>query len=79
MVARRHPARGRDARRIGATRAEDDRRRGIERRPEPGTPPPSDYRFIDRLDYMLNGAGFTYDQVPHLWLVDVGDRRGAAA
>ena len=38
---------------------------------EPGTPPPSDYRFIDRLDYMLNGAGFTYDRVPHLWLVDV--------
>ena len=20
---------------------------------------------------MLNGAGFTYDKVPHLWLVDV--------
>jgi dipeptidyl aminopeptidase/acylaminoacyl peptidase len=56
---------------VGATRAEDDRRRGIERRPEPGTPPPSDYRFIDRLDYMLNGAGFTFDRVPHLWLVDV--------
>jgi dipeptidyl aminopeptidase/acylaminoacyl peptidase len=54
----------------GATRAEDDRRRGIERRREPGTPPDSDYRFIDRLDYMLNGAGFTYDRIPHLWLVD---------
>ena len=36
--------------------------------PEP--PPPSDYRFIDRLEYMLNGEGFTYDQVDHLWLVD---------
>ena len=24
---------------------------------EPGEPPPSDYRFIDRLEYMLNGAG----------------------
>ena len=56
---------------IGSTRAEDDRRRGIERRPTPGTPPSSDYRFIDRLDYMLNGTGFTYDRVPHLWLVDV--------
>jgi dipeptidyl aminopeptidase/acylaminoacyl peptidase len=56
---------------VGATRADDDRRRGIERRPEPGTPPPSDYRFIDRLDYMLNGAGFVFDKVPHLWLVDV--------
>jgi dipeptidyl aminopeptidase/acylaminoacyl peptidase len=56
---------------IGATRAEDDRRRGIERRPAPGTPPPSDNRFIDRLDYMLNGFGFTHDRVPHLWVVDV--------
>ena len=56
---------------VGTTRADDDRRRGIERRPEPGTPPPSDYRFIDRLDYMLNGAGFVFDKVPHLWLVDV--------
>ena len=55
----------------GATRAEDDRRRGIDADASPGTPPPSDYRFIDRLDYMLNGAGFTYDQVAHLWLVDV--------
>ncbi len=55
----------------GATAADDDRRRGIERMRTPGTPPPSDYRFIDRLDYMLNGAGFTYDRIPHLWLVDV--------
>jgi acylaminoacyl-peptidase len=54
----------------GATRVDDDRRRGIDRTRRPGTPPPSDYRFIDRLDYMLNGAGFTYDRVPHLWLVD---------
>jgi acylaminoacyl-peptidase len=56
----------------GATRTEDDRRRGIERKPEPepGTPPPSDYRFIDRLEYMLNGSGFTYDRIGHLWLVD---------
>jgi dipeptidyl aminopeptidase/acylaminoacyl peptidase len=37
---------------------------------EPDEPPPSDYRFIDRLDYMLNGKGFTYDRRPHLWLVD---------
>ena len=41
--------------------------------PEPGSPPASDYRFVDRLDYMLNGKGFTYDRVMHLWLVDVGD------
>ena len=57
----------------GATRADDDRRRGIDRKAESGanTPPPSDYRFVDRLDYMLNGSGFTYDKVDHLWLVDV--------
>ena len=57
----------------GATRADDDRRRGIDRTADraAGTPPPSDYRFVDRLDYMLNGAGFTYDRVNHLWLVDV--------
>src|SRR6185503_10355191 len=54
---------------LGATKAEDDRRRGRSRR-APGQPRTSDYRFIDRLDYMLNGKGFTYDQVKHLWLVD---------
>jgi dipeptidyl aminopeptidase/acylaminoacyl peptidase len=65
----------------GATGAEDDRRRGIDRKAEtpmtPGMPPPSDYRFIDRLEYMLNGTGFTYDRVGHLWLVDVAT--GAAS
>ena len=55
----------------GATRAEDQRRRRLARAAEPGSPPPSDYRFVDRLDYMLNGKGFTYDRVAHLWLVDV--------
>ena len=55
----------------GATREEDDRRRGIDRKREPGTPPNSDYRFIDRLEYMLNGVGYTYDRIGHLWLVDV--------
>ena len=57
-----------------ATRAEDDRVRGIDRRAgwgtPTGTPPLSDYRFIDRLEYMLNGVGFTYDRIGHLWLVD---------
>ena len=56
----------------GATQADDRRRRGLDR-PEPGSPPASDYRFVDRLDYMLNGKGFIYDRVMHLWLVDVGD------
>jgi acylaminoacyl-peptidase len=55
---------------LGATRVEDDRRRGRSR-PAPGQPRTSDFRFIDRLDYMLNGKGFIYDQVKHLWLVDV--------
>ncbi len=54
-----------------ASRAEDDRKRGIDRDRAPGTPPDSDYRFLDRLDYMLNGEGFTYDRIGHLWLVDV--------
>ena len=54
----------------GATYSEDQARRGLGRKLEPGAPPPSDYRFIDRLDYMRNGAGFTYDQIGHLWLVD---------
>ena len=61
----------------GATQAEDQRRRGLDRAVEPGSEPPSDYRFIDRLDYMLNGTGFTYDRVKHLWLVDVAS--GAAS
>ena len=56
----------------GATRTDDDRRRGIDRKAESSasTPPPSDYRFVDRLEYMLNGSGFTYDKIGHLWLVD---------
>ncbi len=53
-----------------ATHSEDGKRRGTARKPGRGEPPASDYRFIDRLDYMLNGIGFLYDQVKHLWLVD---------
>lgn len=52
-----------------ATRDADLRRRGL-RSPEPGSPPPSDFRFVDRLNYQYNGAGFVYDRIPHLWLVD---------
>ncbi len=62
---------------VGATFEEDARRRGRRARPRPGEPPPSDYRFIDRLEYMLNGKGFLYDRVNHLWLVDVAT--GAAS
>ena len=56
---------------VGTTHDEDMRRRGKVEHATPGTPPPSDYRFIDRLEYMLNGEGFIYDQIAHLWLVDV--------
>jgi len=56
---------------VGATYSEDARRRGVRAKRTPGEPPPSDYRFVDRLDYMLNGKGFVYDRVRHLWLVDV--------
>ncbi len=38
---------------------------------EAGAPPARDARLIDRLQYQLNGAGFTYDREPNLWLVDV--------
>jgi dipeptidyl aminopeptidase/acylaminoacyl peptidase len=56
----------------GATRAEDAKRRGRVVRREPGALPESDFRFIDRLEYMLNGEGFTYDRIGHLWVVDAG-------
>jgi dipeptidyl aminopeptidase/acylaminoacyl peptidase len=55
----------------GATHDEDARQRGTGRKPRPDEPPESDYRFIDRLNYMLNGPGFQYDRIRHLWLVDV--------
>ena len=61
---------------VEATYDEDARRRGKVERHRPGQPPPSDFRFIDRLEYMLNGEGFTYDKVTHLWLVDA--KSGAA-
>lgn len=62
---------------VAATYDEDARRRGKAARPRPGEPPASDYRFIDRLEYMLNGVGFLYDHVEHLWLVDAAG--GAAS
>ena len=61
----------------GGTHEEDARRRGKRRKPRPHEVPDSDYRFIDRLGYMLNGPGFQYDRIRHLWSVDVasGDTR----
>ncbi len=55
----------------GATRREDARARGKKLDPRPDEPPMSDYRYLDRLQNMLNGPGFIYDRVAHLWLVDV--------
>ena len=56
----------------GATRKDDLARRGkAGPKREPGSPPESDYHYIDRLQSMFNGAGFIYDQVPQLWVVDV--------
>jgi acylaminoacyl-peptidase len=54
----------------GATREEDRRRRGRPAPPKPGENPLSDYRYIDRLGYQFNGAGFIDDKDAHLWLVD---------
>ena len=62
---------------VGATAKADARRRGVDRKPEGGEPPASDYRFIDRLEYMLNGKDFIYDRISHLWLVDIAT--GAAS
>jgi dipeptidyl aminopeptidase/acylaminoacyl peptidase len=59
-----------------ATYREDARLRRKSLRHDHAAPPDSDFRFIDRLDYMLNGAGFTYDRVDHLWIVDAAS--GAA-
>jgi len=55
----------------GSTREEDLRRRGKAAKPKPGQPPASDNHFLDRLGYLLNGAGFIYHQVAQLWIVDV--------
>jgi dipeptidyl aminopeptidase/acylaminoacyl peptidase len=56
---------------LGSTLKEDARRRGRPPRPKPGETPISDYRYIDRLGYQFNGAGFIDDRDAHLWLVDV--------
>ena len=56
---------------FGATRTEDRKARGRPEPPKPGATPPSDYRYLDRLQNMLNGPGFIDDKVAHLWLVDV--------
>ncbi|HYM84596.1 MAG TPA: S9 family peptidase [Candidatus Dormibacteraeota bacterium] len=53
-----------------ATRQADARRRRLLPVPERGSPPRSDYRYLDRLGYLYNGRGFVDDRDAHLWLVD---------
>jgi acylaminoacyl-peptidase len=55
---------------LATTVEADEKRRGRLPKPKPGETPLSDYRYIDRLDYQYNGAGFIDEVQPHLWLVD---------
>ncbi|HEY6057945.1 MAG TPA: hypothetical protein VIV06_07920, partial [Candidatus Limnocylindrales bacterium] len=55
----------------GSSREEDARLRGRKLTLPRGAQATSDYRYIDRLQGMLNGVGFTYDKVAHLWVIDV--------
>lgn len=59
-----------DSRSLCVISSSIDLERGPNRR-KPQDPPERDARLIDRLQYMLNGVGFTYDKPPKLWLVDV--------
>jgi len=52
------------------SRPADARARGKAPLQKPGQPPISDYRYLDRLQNMLNGPGFIYDRVSNLWIVD---------
>jgi acylaminoacyl-peptidase len=62
---------------LAATIEADEKRRGKLPKAKPGETPVSDYRYIDRLEYQFNGAGFVDEVRPHLWLVDAatGDAR----
>ncbi|MCY7418476.1 MAG: DPP IV N-terminal domain-containing protein, partial [Chloroflexi bacterium] len=42
-------------------------------RRDPDAPPARDARLIDRLQYQLDGAGFTYQKPPNLWITAVAD------
>ena len=70
LVARWPLARGH----LELARGDDRRRRrrsaAGRAAPKPGETPLSDYRYIDRLGYQFNGAGFVDDRDAHLWLVD---------
>ena len=53
-----------------ATRDEDRKRRGLGAPRRPDEAPESDYHFLDRLGYLLNGAGYIDHVVKQLWLID---------
>jgi dipeptidyl aminopeptidase/acylaminoacyl peptidase len=53
-----------------ATREADAKGRGTARKPKPGEPPEADFHYVDRLQYLFNGAGYVYHRKPRLWLVD---------
>ncbi len=60
-----------------ATVSDDARRRGRPAKaPVPGDPPASDIHYLDRLRTMANGAGWVYNQVARLWVVDVATGSG---
>ncbi len=48
----------------------DARLRGKAEKPAPGSPPSSDFHYIDRLQSMFNGAGFIYANRAQIWIVD---------
>lgn len=54
----------------GATGEADARARGKLGDSKPGAPPPSDYRFADRLHFQENGSGFIANRTAQVWLVD---------
>jgi dipeptidyl aminopeptidase/acylaminoacyl peptidase len=55
---------------VGATQEEDARARAKAATRKPTEPPESDFHYLDRLQYLFNGAGFVYHRKPRLWLVD---------
>jgi dipeptidyl aminopeptidase/acylaminoacyl peptidase len=54
-----------------ADRGADERSRRRLAKAAPGKPPASDYRFIDTLHFLQNGAGYVGTATTHLWVLDV--------
>ena len=73
LVARRAAARGPLARRAARPARKMPAAGARRRKPDPAAPPPSDYRFADRLGYQNNGAGFIVGKEAELWVVDAAD------